>query len=101
MAVLTCIGYKHKQTSQICVRNVICVHYTAHCTMYTVVNNKNYSKEKYIIPIPWYISNISNRLWSTIGGNRGIDQLYTTSQVSNITGKSKLSHTNCGYVFQD
>ena len=47
--------------------------YTAHCTMYMVVNNKNYSKEKYIIPIPWYISNISNRLSSTIGGNREID----------------------------
>ena len=30
---------------------------------------------------------VTNRLSSTIGGNREIDQLYTTSQVSNITGK--------------
>ena len=33
-----------------------------------------------------------NRLSSTIGGNREMDQLYTTSQVSNITRKTKFSH---------
>jgi len=33
-----------------------------------------------------------NRLLSTIGGNREMDQLYTTSQVSNITRKTKFSH---------
>ena len=32
-----------------------------------------------------------NRLSST-GGNREIDQLYTTSQVSNVTRKTKFSH---------
>ena len=32
----------------------------------------------------------ANRLSSTIGGNREIDQLYTTSQVSNITRKTKF-----------
>ena len=31
-----------------------------------------------------------NRLSSTIGGNREMDQLYTTSQVSNITRKTKF-----------
>ena len=34
----------------------------------------------------------ANRLSSTIGGNREIDQLYTTSQVSNITSKMKFYH---------
>ena len=34
----------------------------------------------------------ANRLSSTIGGNREMDQLYTTLQVSNITRKTKLSH---------
>ena len=34
----------------------------------------------------------SNRLSSTIGGNREMNQLYTTSQVSNITRKTKFSH---------
>ena len=33
-----------------------------------------------------------NRLSSTIGGNREMDQLYTTSQVSYITRKTKCSH---------
>ena len=37
---------------------------------------------------------ISNRLSSTIGGNRELNQLYTTSQVSNITRKTKLSHVS-------
>ena len=32
-----------------------------------------------------------NRLSSTIGGNREINQLYTTSQVSNIIRKTKFS----------
>ena len=32
------------------------------------------------------------RLSSTIGGNREMDQLYTTSQMSNITRKTKFSH---------
>ena len=36
--------------------------------------------------------NSSNRLSSTIGGNREMDQLYTTSEVSNITKKTKFSH---------
>ena len=34
----------------------------------------------------------ANRLSSTIGGNREMDQLYTTSQVPNITRKAKFSH---------
>ena len=34
----------------------------------------------------------ANRLSSTIGGNREMDQLYTTSLVSNITKKTKFSH---------
>ena len=37
---------------------------------------------------------------STICGNREIEQLYTTSQVSNKTRKTKLSHIS-GHVFQD
>ena len=32
-----------------------------------------------------------NRLSSTIDGNREMDQSYTTSQVSNITRKTKFS----------
>ena len=39
----------------------------------------------------WYYKKeivYSNRLSSTIGGNREINQLYTTSQVSNITRKT-------------
>ena len=32
------------------------------------------------------------RLSSTIDGNREMDQSYTTSQVSNITRKTKFSH---------
>ena len=32
-----------------------------------------------------------NRFSSTIDGNREIDQLYMTSQVSNITRKTKFS----------
>ena len=32
------------------------------------------------------------RLTSTIGGNREMDQLYTTSQVSTATNKTKISH---------
>ena len=36
----------------------------------------------------------SNRLSSTKGGNREMDQLCTTSQVSNITRKTKFSHIN-------
>ena len=36
----------------------------------------------------------ANRLLSTIGGNRKMDQLYTTSQVSNITMKTKFSHNS-------
>ena len=31
---------------------------------------------------------------STIGGNRGMDQLYATSQVSNITRKTKFSYNS-------
>ena len=31
-----------------------------------------------------------NRLSSTIGGNREMDQLYTTSQVSNMTRRTKF-----------
>ena len=34
----------------------------------------------------------ANRLSCTIGGNREMDQLYTTSQVSNIPRKTKFSH---------
>ena len=30
-------------------------------------------------------NNYQNRISSTIGGNREMEQLYTTSQVSNIT----------------
>ena len=39
----------------------------------------------------WYYKKeivYSNRLSSTKGGNREINQLYTTSQVSNITRKT-------------
>ena len=32
------------------------------------------------------------RLSSTLVGNREMDQLYTTSQVSNITRKTKFFH---------
>ena len=39
-----------------------------------------------------YLKKLPNRLSSTIGGNREMDQLYTTSQVSNITRKTKFSH---------
>ena len=42
----------------------------------------------------------SNRLSSTIGGNREIHQLYTTSQVSNMTRKTKFPHISW-HVFQD
>ena len=42
----------------------------------------------------------ANRLSSTIGGNREMDQLYMTSQVSNITRKTKCSHISW-HVFQD
>ena len=45
----------------------------------------------------WYFP---NRLSSTIGGNNEINQLYTTSQVSNITRKTKLSHISW-HIFQD
>ena len=41
-----------------------------------------------------------NRLSSTIGGNREMDQWYMTSQVSNITRKIKFSH-NSWNVFKD
>ena len=34
----------------------------------------------------------TNRLSSTIGGNREMEKLYTTSQVSNITWKTKFAH---------
>ena len=40
-----------------------------------------------------------NRLSSTIGGNREMDQLYMTSQVSNITLKTKFSQISW-HVFQ-
>ena len=43
---------------------------------------------------------LANRLSSTIGGNRAINQLYTTSQVSNITRKTKFSQISW-HVFQD
>ena len=45
-------------------------------------------------PPPHFENNLSppNRLSSTIGGNREMIQLYTTSQVSNITNKTKFSH---------
>ena len=46
------------------------------------------------------ISCFPNRLSSTIGGNGEMDQLYTTSQVSNITRKTKFSHISW-HVFQD
>ena len=42
----------------------------------------------------------SNRLSSTNGGNREMDQLSTKSQVSNITKKKKFSQI-IGHVFQD
>ena len=45
----------------------------------------------------WFIS---NRLSSTIGDNREMDQLYTTSQVSNMTRKTTFSPIS-GLVFQD
>ena len=45
----------------------------------------------------WFIS---NRLSSTIGENREMDQLYMTSQVSNITSKTTFSPIS-GLVFQD
>ena len=43
---------------------------------------------------------IQNRLSSTIGGNREMDQLYTTSQLSNITRTTNFSHISC-HVFQN
>jgi len=42
----------------------------------------------------------TNRPSSTIGGNKEMDQWYTTTQVSNITRKTKFSHNNW-HVFQD
>ena len=37
------------------------------------------------------VSALTNRLSSTIASNREMDQLYTMSQVSNITRKTKFS----------
>ena len=51
-----------------------------------------------ILQVPDHLADVeykiqvkTNRLSSTIGGNREMDQLYTTSQVSNITRKTKFS----------
>ena len=52
-------------------------------------NNFEISGSVYIL---YSIQYTPNRLSSTIGGNREICQLYTPSQVSNITRKSKFSH---------
>ena len=46
------------------------------------------------------IPSLTNRLASTIGGNRKMEKLCTTSQVSNITRETKFSHNNW-HVFQD
>ena len=42
----------------------------------------------------------ANRLSSTMDGNREMGQLYTTSLVSNITRKKKISHISW-HVFKD
>ena len=43
---------------------------------------------------------MTNRLSTAIGGNKEMNKLYTTSQVSNITRKTNFSH-NSWSVFQD
>ena len=46
------------------------------------------------------IDQMTNRLSTAIGGNKEMNKLYTTSQVSNITRKTNFSH-NSWSVFQN
>ena len=57
-------------------------------------------RPSYLYAIKCPESRYSNRSSSTIGGNREMGELYTTSQVSNITRKTKCSEISCN-VFQD
>ena len=65
-----------------------CINATEHHTTFCRI-----TKQSFTVYIKYTLAD-ANRLSSTIGGNREMNQLYTTSQVSNITRKTKFSHTN-------
>ena len=66
-------------------------------TLERIRSNKPYYKTLECteqIPMIKGMDQMTNRLSTAIGGNKEMNKLYTTSQVSNITRKTNFSHNS-------